>query len=67
MEIVSISTKRLIIRHLNLSDLSDFHIYRSNPDVVKYQGFDCMTLEQADIFINDKSTKYKLPTHGRSD
>jgi RimJ/RimL family protein N-acetyltransferase len=34
-----------------MSDLNDFHIYRSNPDVTKYQGFDVMTIEQANEFI----------------
>ena len=47
MEILNIQTKRLNIRHLKLSDLSDFHIYRSNPEVTKYQGFDVMTIEEA--------------------
>lgn len=58
MEIINIQTKQLKIRHLELSDLSDFHIYRSNPEVTKYQGFDVMTIEQAEEFIKDNSTKY---------
>lgn len=57
MKTVNIQTTRLNIRHLELSDLSDFHIYRSNPEVTKYQGFDVMTLEQAEKFIKDNSTK----------
>jgi RimJ/RimL family protein N-acetyltransferase len=43
---------------LKLSDLTDFHIYRSNPEVTKYQGFDVMTIEQAEEFIKDNSTKH---------
>lgn len=58
MEILNIKTTRLNIRHLMLPDLSDFHIYRSNPEVTKYQGFDVMTIEQAEKFIVDNSTKY---------
>ncbi len=58
MEIVNIETKRLIIRHLELSDLSHFHIYRSNPEVTKYQGFEVMTIEQTEEFIKDNSTKH---------
>ncbi len=58
MEILSIRTIRLTIRHLELSDLSNFHIYRSNPEVAKYQGFDVMTMEQAKNFIKDNSTKH---------
>ena len=57
METLNIQTTRLNIRHLKLSDLTDFHIYRSNPEVTKYQGFDVMTIEQAEQFINDNSTK----------
>lgn len=58
MEILNIQTTRLNIRHLKLSDLSNFHIYRSNPEVTKYQGFDVMTIEQTEKFILDNSTKY---------
>ncbi|MBI5805466.1 GNAT family N-acetyltransferase [candidate division TA06 bacterium] len=57
MEILNIPTTRLTIRHLELSDLSDFHVYRSNPEVTKYQGFDVMTIEQAEEFIKNNSTK----------
>lgn len=58
MKILNIQTTRLNIRHLELTDLSDFHIYRSNPKVTKYQGFDVMTIEQAEEFIKDNSSKY---------
>ncbi len=58
MEIINIQTERLEIRHLELSDLYDFHFYRSNPDVTKYQGFDVMAIEQAEKFITENSTKY---------
>lgn len=58
MEILNIQTSRLIIRHLELSDLYDFHFYRSNPDVTKYQGFDVMTIEQAEEFIKINSAKH---------
>jgi RimJ/RimL family protein N-acetyltransferase len=55
---LQIKTKRLYIRHLVQTDLSDFYSYRSNPEVVKYQGFDIMTMEQAKSFIKGNSTKY---------
>ncbi|MBU3714689.1 MAG: GNAT family N-acetyltransferase [Ferruginibacter sp.] len=58
MEILNIQTTRLNIRHLELSDLSDFHIYRSNPEITKYQGFDVLTTEQAEKFIKDNSKKH---------
>ena len=54
MEILNITTPRLTIRNLKLSDLNDFHIYRSNPDVTKYQGFEVMTIDQAEEFLKEK-------------
>lgn len=54
---MNIQTSRLIIRHLKLSDLINFHHYRSNPEVTKYQGFDVMTTGQAEAFIKDNSVK----------
>ena len=57
MEILNIETQRLHIRNLKSTDLNDFHIYRSNPDVTKYQGFDVMTLEEADKFIHEHKNK----------
>ena len=58
MEQLEIITQRVIIRHLELTDLSDFHVYRSNPEVTKYQGFDVMTVEQAHTFIKENSEKH---------
>ena len=55
MEKLNIQTTRLKIRHLELSDLSDFHIYRSNPEITKYQGFEVMAIEEAKKFIQDNS------------
>jgi RimJ/RimL family protein N-acetyltransferase len=59
---MNIITQRLIIRDLALIDLSDFHVYRSNPEVTKYQGFDVMTTEQAAAFIKANSEKQ----HGKA-
>ena len=58
MNPLTIQTIRLQLRHLALSDLLDFHLYRSNPDVTKYQGFNVMTLQQATEFIEDNATKF---------
>ena len=46
-----------MIRNLIPSDLTDFHAYRSNPDVTKYQGFDVMTLEECEAFIEAQKEK----------
>lgn len=52
---INITTPRLKIRELNSKDLFDFHYYRSNPEVVKYQGFDVMNLAEAGEFISMNS------------
>ena len=52
-----ITTSRLIIRQLELTDLADFHSYRSKPEVTRYQNFDVMDLQQAEEFIRDNATK----------
>ena len=57
MEILNLTTSRLNIRNLKSKDLSDFHFYRSNPAVTKYQGFDVMTVEQARFFIKGQLHK----------
>src|SRR5215217_4924244 len=57
MDTLNITTPRLHIRTLKPDDLSAFHIYRSNPDVTKYQGFDVMTVEQAAAFIARQQDK----------
>jgi len=57
MNILKIITPRLNIRNLRLTDLEDFYIYRSNPEVTKYQGFDVMTIEQAEEFIKGEMDK----------
>lgn len=55
MENFLICTKQLTIRQLDQSDLPEFLLYRSNPEVTKYQGFDVMTEEQAAEFISTNS------------
>ena len=51
------TTPRLKIRNLRETDLDDFHLYRSNPEVTKYQGFDTYTREQAKYFISEHQNK----------
>ena len=50
-------TERLLIRNLKLSDLTNFHAYRSDPEVTKYQGFDVFSMMQAEDFINAQTDK----------
>lgn len=58
MEKLKIQTDQLIIRHLEETDLTDFHCYRSNPEVTKYQGFDVMDERQATQFIRDNAHRF---------
>lgn len=58
MDQLNIITERLLIRQLTLDDLPNFHLYRSNPEVTKYQGFDVMSIEQAEEFIKGNANKY---------
>ncbi|MBK6985910.1 MAG: GNAT family N-acetyltransferase [Bacteroidetes bacterium] len=57
MQNLSIITNRLIIRNLVITDLDNFHQYRSNPEVTKYQGFDVMTKEACTDFIHSQADK----------
>lgn len=57
MQKLLIETKRLRIRNLELGDLADFHAYRSNPEVTKYQGFDVFSMKQAEDFIREQTDK----------
>lgn len=52
-----IHTDRLIIRNLKASDLDDFFLYRSNPEVTKYQGFDVFNKVQCQEFISSQCNK----------
>lgn len=51
MDALLLSTQRLTIRPLTMSDLDDFHAYRCDPEVSKYQGFETMNREEAETFI----------------
>jgi RimJ/RimL family protein N-acetyltransferase len=54
---IQITTERLIIRNLKLTDVDAFHAYRSNPEVARYQGFDVMTLAESARFIEVQKDK----------
>lgn len=57
MQKLVIDTERLQIRNLKTTDITDFHFYRSNPQITKYQGFDVYTTEQANEFIQGQLDK----------
>jgi [ribosomal protein S5]-alanine N-acetyltransferase len=54
---MTLSLSRLRIRALTISDTHDFHHYRSNPEVMRFQGFDVMSEMQAKSFIQKNATK----------
>jgi RimJ/RimL family protein N-acetyltransferase len=59
---MNLETERLILRNLRESDLDDFHIYRSNPEICKFQGFDVFTIEDSRAFIeSQKNAKFGVP------
>lgn len=57
METLKIKTERLQVRNMKMTDLHDFHVYRSNPEVTKYQGFDVMTMGECEKFIERQLDK----------
>jgi len=57
LEKLHITSSRLKIRNLQLTDLEKFHAYRSNPAITKYQGFDTLNLEEARTFILKQTAK----------
>jgi len=52
-----ISTERLLIRNMKTDDLDDFLVYRSNPEIVKFQSFSVMDRDKAETFINDQKDR----------
>jgi RimJ/RimL family protein N-acetyltransferase len=57
MKILLIETEKLRIRNLVPEDLVIFHQYRSNAEVMKYQGMDVMDLAKAEAFIENQKDK----------
>ncbi len=59
---MNLETKRLILRKLRASDLDDFHSFRSNPDICKFQSFTPFTIEESKKFIAEQSkTEFGIP------
>ena len=59
---MNLETERLILRNLREGDLEDFHRFRSNSEICKFQGFDVFTIEQSKKFIEEqKNLKFGTP------
>jgi RimJ/RimL family protein N-acetyltransferase len=56
--IFHLETKRLILRSFEERDIEPFRLYRSDPEVAKYQGWEApYSLEQAVKFVNEMKNK----------
>ncbi|CAN5515936.1 GNAT family protein [soil metagenome] len=51
MKNFTLRSERLLLRNLKESDLDDFLLYRSDPEVTKYQGFGVFDKKKAEEFI----------------
>ncbi|KGE16612.1 GNAT family N-acetyltransferase [Paenibacillus wynnii] len=47
-------TNRLVLRSFCLEDVESFYIYRSNPDIARFQSWDNYQRNQAVTFINEQ-------------
>jgi len=57
-----LETDRLFLRKLCSEDLEDFHSFRSNPEICKFQSFDPFTIEESKKFIEEQSkTEFGTP------
>ncbi|MCB0833100.1 MAG: GNAT family N-acetyltransferase [Bacteroidetes bacterium] len=52
---------RLVLRQLQEKDLDDFLTYRSNPHVMKYQGFEVFNSTEALAFIREQMSRTNCP------
>jgi RimJ/RimL family protein N-acetyltransferase len=52
---MNLETERLILRKLKMSDLEDFHSFRSNPEICKFQSFNAFTIGDSKKFIEEQS------------
>ena len=59
---MNLETQRLILRKLKMSDLEDLHSFRSNPEIVKFQSFEPLTIDESKKFIEEQSkTEFGTP------
>lgn len=54
---IKITTERLVLRGLQLSDANALFKYRSLPEVYKFQGWKPQTLKEVEAFITEKISK----------
>jgi len=54
---MNISTERLALRRIRISDAESIFKYRSNPQIYKFQGWKPQTVEEVKEFISEKVAK----------
>ena len=54
---INISTERLVLRGIRISDAESIFRYRSNPQIYKFQGWNPQTLQEVKEFICEKIAK----------
>jgi RimJ/RimL family protein N-acetyltransferase len=54
---INISTERLVLRGLILSDANTLFSYRSKPEIYKFQNWKPQTLKEAETFISEQIAK----------
>jgi RimJ/RimL family protein N-acetyltransferase len=59
-----VTTERLLLRRLAVSDLDAFHAYRNDPEIARYQSWDGMTRRAAASFLRGQA-KARLGVPGR--
>lgn len=55
---MNLETERLILRNLRADDFSDFHGYRSNAEICRFQSFDAFTVEQSRAFVESQKNAW---------
>ena len=59
-----LTTERLLLRRLAVSDLDAFHAYRNDPEIARYQSWNGMTRRAAASFLRGQA-KARLGVPGR--
>jgi aminoglycoside 6'-N-acetyltransferase len=57
MELLPILTTRLLLRRFTTDDLAAFQSYRSDPELARYQGWEPMPDEEAELFLSAQANR----------
>jgi RimJ/RimL family protein N-acetyltransferase len=62
--LLPVTTKRLLLRRLAVSDLDAFHAYRNDPEIARYQSWNGITRRAAAAFLRGQA-RARLGVPGR--